>query len=349
MIYYSKIEKYDKNILKEHFEESFKKFDKLIKNDKIFIKPNLISPKNPEKAVTTHPVFVEALSEYLIDNNNKIFIGDSPGVGSLGLNLKISKYDTFIKRLNINVIPFKEKTEIIREENKVLKRFHISKVVKDFEHIINVAKLKTHIMTGLTLSVKNLYGCIVGKDKVFYHLKAGHNIDLFADILIDIYETVKPCINFIDGIWGMEGNGPTSGDAEHFKIFASSVNGYILDRAIELVSGFPGKTVITKQAEKRGLIAPDFNIDFNEYFKIKPPKTKSANFNVPTFLVNIFSVKPSIDNKMCKLCLKCFNSCPPKAIYKYNDKLKIDYNKCIKCFCCHELCVHNAVKLKRFF
>ena len=81
---------------------------------------------------------------------------------------------------------------------------------------------------------KNLFGFVVGKEKFKLHLKAGHNIEYFADILIDIYETVAPDLNIIDGIWGMEGNGPTSGTPENFGIFEMGKNGYYLEAGIDL-------------------------------------------------------------------------------------------------------------------
>ncbi len=343
------IRKYDKEAIKRYIHNYFQKNEITFKNSRILLKPNLISPKPIEKHCNTHPLIIESFAEYLLDFNNKIFIGDSPGVGTLKLNLKITGYSPVIKKLGIKIFPFNKSVEIKRDKNKVLKRFKISSAVVEFEDIINIAKLKTHCMTGMTLSVKNLFGFIVGKDKAGYHLKAGHSLEHFADILIDIYETIQPKLNVIDGIWGMEGNGPTSGTPACFKIFEIDKNGYLLDRKIEKTVRFPGITVISKQAIKRGLLKDeDVKTDFITDKRIKPAKTQSANFRVPKFLTNFFMTKPAIDNKLCKKCLKCLESCPPNAIYSQNNLLKIDYSKCIKCFCCHELCIHDAVKLRRF-
>ena len=343
------IQEYDKEAIKNYINNYFEQHEIALKNSKILLKPNLISPKPSGKQCNTHPLIIETFAEYLLDFNNKIFIGDSPGVGTLKLNLKVAGYSPVIKKFGIKIFPFNKTVEIKRDENKILKRFKISNAVAEFDNIINIAKLKTHCMTGMTLSVKNLFGFIVGKDKALYHLKAGHNIEYFADILIDIYETIKPGLNVIDGVWGMEGNGPTSGEPANFKVFEIGKNGYKLDRKIEKIVGFPGITVISKQAIKRGFLKDD-NIlaEYKTGKKIKLAKTQSANFRVPKFLTNFFTAKPVIDNQLCKKCLKCYESCPPGAIYTEENILKINYSKCIRCFCCHELCVYNAVKLRRF-
>ena len=62
-------------------------------------------------------------------------------------------------------------------------------------------------------------------------------------------------------------------------------------------------------------------------------------------VIKFFKARPKIDSKLCKHCQTCVDSCPVQAI---DAKTKqIDYNKCIECLCCHELCLHRAVNLKR--
>jgi len=344
MICHKIISTYDKKLLKRETENFFNKLKLNIRNEKVLLKPNLISPK---KYANTHPVVVESVAEFLKDCGNSLFIGDSPGVGTSKLNMKVSGYSGFLKRLDVKLYPFNKTVRIKRHENKVLKNFNISTPAVEFDNIINIAKLKTHVMTGMTLSVKNLFGFIAGKEKVYYHLKAGHDLKIFADILIDIYETVCPTLNIIDGITGMEGNGPTSGTSANFNIFAASANGYLLDRTIEKAVGFKGKTIISKQAEKRGLLQSDIENTISENIKIKHAKTMSASFYIPKFITSLFSVKPVINNKLCRKCNKCKNSCPTQAIFYESGNLKVDYSKCIKCYCCHELCIYNAVDLKR--
>ena len=341
-----RIDFYSANEISNFLEEC--KLNLSFSSDKILIKPNLLSFKKPEKCVNTHPIFFEGIVKFFKNFNVKIFVGDNPGFGTLKANLKISGYNQIIKKYGLKIYEFNNKIKVKNDRNKILKNFEISDAV-NFDFIVNIPKLKTHCMMGLTLAVKNCFGFIVGKDKISYHLKAGHDKIFFANILIDIYETVKPDLNIIDGIWGMEGDGPSSGEPANFKIAGISKCGYSLDFMIENLVGF-GETLITKHAGERKLFKKEdvkINLIGERFFvkKIKPSKSKPANFRIPRFLSNLIYPKPVILHDKCRKCYTCLKSCPAKAIFE-NEVLKIDYKKCIRCYCCHELCVHEAIELK---
>ena len=63
----------------------------------------------------------------------------------------------------------------------------------------------------LSLGVKNIFGCVVGRAKASWHYNVGLNRDKFAALLIDLYKTIAPNLTIIDGVIGMEVDGPTSG------------------------------------------------------------------------------------------------------------------------------------------
>ena len=346
VVYLQKLEKYDSEKICNFVMNANIKIN-LSNSDKILLKPNLLSFKKKEKAVNTNPVFFEGVVKFFKNFKVKIYVGDNPGFGTLKGNLRLSGYDEIIKKYGLKIYDFKNKIRIKNKKNKILKNFEISDAI-NFDYIVNLPKLKTHSMMGLTLSIKNCYGFIVGKDKISYHLKAGHDKIFFANILIDIYETVKPQLNIIDGIVGMEGEGPSSGTPVNLGILGLSECGYSLDSVIENFVGF-GETLITSQAKKRELFNEDkVKIEFlGEPFsvkKVKSPKSSPANFRIPRFLSNLIYPKPKIVYENCIKCYTCMNNCPAGAIYE-KDKLIIDYKKCIRCYCCHELCMFEAVRI----
>lgn len=61
------------------------------------------------------------------------------------------------------------------------------------------------------------------------------------------------------------------------------------------------------------------------------------------YLKNSITARPVVETTRCKLCNDCVNHCPPEAMQISNGKLQIDYEKCIRCFCCQELCPHGAL------
>jgi uncharacterized protein (DUF362 family) len=75
---------------------------------------------------------------------------------------------------------------------------------------VDVAKLKTHAMTGLSGAVKNMFGAIPGLLKPEMHCRFPQKED-FSAMLVDLCEAVRPSVCFVDAIVGMEGNGPSGG------------------------------------------------------------------------------------------------------------------------------------------
>ena len=64
-------------------------------------------------------------------------------------------------------------------------------ILKNMTFVINVPKLKTHGMMGMTLGVKNTFGFIHAFEKAKWHFRAGQDRSLFASILVDIHHIVK--------------------------------------------------------------------------------------------------------------------------------------------------------------
>jgi len=362
-VYLKKCLDYDLEKVENYLRIGFKNLDfdfDNIKNKKILLKINLLRGKDPKYCVTTHPVIAEAVTRIFDDKKNKIFIGDSPGIGSgvdaalkSGYKYLTEKYN--VKLINLdNPVPIHKLKDLTDEH--VFRKLPVSKKINDFDLIINLAKFKTHGQMGLTLAVKNMFGAIVGTHKAQQHFGAGTDVEKFARMLIELYYTIKPDINIIDGIYSMEGNGPGSGDPRNTGVLLIGKDGLSLDyTSCNLVNYSPGNIPIFPTAEKMGL-NPDGEIklfgDKLENLKVK--KFKPANveslqsfvsflprsFN--RFIKNNITVRPRVIHKKCTKCKVCVNHCQADAI-TLNDKIKIDHEKCIRCFCCQEFCPEGAI------
>ncbi|MBM3302018.1 MAG: DUF362 domain-containing protein, partial [Deltaproteobacteria bacterium] len=71
------------------------------RGDQVLLKPNLLASASPERALVTHPAFVEAVATMVIDCGATPFLGDSPPLGKLSRVLTKSGYDPFMKRLGV--------------------------------------------------------------------------------------------------------------------------------------------------------------------------------------------------------------------------------------------------------
>ena len=63
---------------------------------------------------------------------------------------------------------------------------------------------------------------------------------------------------------------------------------------------------------------------------------------------NLTVRKPSFNTKICALCRECVKICPASALSVQENRIKADYSKCIRCYCCHEVCSHHAITLRIF-
>ena len=344
---------YNIETLKKIFHDGFREVDFKIGRRKVLLKPNLLSGRLPEKAVTTHPQFVRALAELLLDSSCDVYIGDSPGYESTEKALIKSGIMDVVKDCGLKILSFNKKITKIIQGISPYREFVFGEDPDNFEIIINLPKLKTHMMMGLTLGVKNTFGFIHALDKAKWHLRAGTDKMLFASMLIDIHNVVKPSITIIDGIIGMDGDGPGNGRVRNMGIVALSKNAFALDYYIERLAGIPFALPITSKAKEHGIM-PDckvfpFNSPISFVDNLKIPGTMDTNWNLPDMakrvLKNMFIKKPKLKKGVCKGCGVCANICPIGALSVNEKTVFFDYKKCIRCYCCQEMCPEGAIKV----
>lgn len=328
----------------------------------------------PEDAVTTHPYVVQAVAEYVIEHGAKAIIGDSPGAPFNEQILRGVYQSTGMHRASIDSgaeLNFDFSVQEVRlEEHKALERIEMVKAVLDADVVINLAKLKTHVMMTYTGAVKNLFGTIPGLTKASYHMKL-QSPQNFANHLIDICQKVKPQISIIDAVLAMEGDGPSNGIKRKLGYLLGSTNPYELDYVACKLAGIgtnkvaihveslsrqilkPEEIVVEFEEEEYGIVEFEEKIsDFNiEPFKM--PEPMSVNFlhgKVPKFLEDFLirqtKSKPEFIEEKCIGCGKCVQSCPAKIITLKDKKAKPNLKNCISCFCCHELCPVDAINIK---
>ncbi len=317
------------------------------KRKKVLIKPNLVvcNAKNPI-AVLTNPSIVEAVCKILKKNNCKIYIGESSFMNTDDA-FKKSGIERIAKKYGKMIIFEQDKlVKIKNSKAKILKNFYISKTVKDVDLIINIPKLKTHQLTKYTGAIKNLYGCIPGGMKQKLHKKASGE-KKFSKLLVDIYQSIKPEINIMDGVIGMEGKGPTSGKPKKAGYILASKNAVSLDVVSSKLIGYkPKQILVIKEAVRRKLGSFKFKLAGidkipNLHFE-KPIVTEKSSKSI---LRRLRQRPIVVDEKKCIQCGLCAKKCPVKAI-ELHPYPEIDKKKCIRCFCCMEICPKDALGLK---
>ncbi len=334
--------------------------------EKVLLKLNLLMKKSPQEATTTHPIFAKALAEILIDHGATVIIGDSPGGPFNKSALKgiykacgieeIASDTGSILNYNTNSI------ELKNEEGLILKRLKVIEVLKDVDKVISVSKLKNHGMMMFTGAVKNMFGIVAGLEKAEYHVRMPRNVD-FSNALVDICLASKPTLSFMDGIVGMEGDGPSAGNPRKVGAVIASTSPYHLDVVATSIIGLkPFKVPTIARCIERNLCSGGLedielvgrNIDEFEVKDFKIPEIRSLDLmegKIPKFLRDILNEllqpKPVFIHEKCIGCSDCAINCPPRVINMTENRPSVNLDGCIRCFCCQELCPVKAVDIKR--
>ena len=326
--------------------------------DRVLLKPNLLSAKEPDKAVTTHPAVVQVVAELVRDAGGIVLIGDSPGIGGFLRVAEKSGISDAARDSGASLVEFKEGIEL--QGNGTFRSIRLARAYYEADKVINLPKLKTHEMMTMTCAVKNLFGAVVGAEKAGWHLKAGRSQQLFARLLLEIYLLKKPVLNIVDAITAMEGNGPGSGEPITLGVLIAGVNPVAIDVIAGKLAGIPADLLhIEREAASMGLPGALFEDivlcgtplgDIPET-RFKLPTGLDVQFGLPPFLAkalkNHLTSYPAADPKTCILCGICRDACPPAAITIQNSALSVDKARCIRCWCCRELCPHDAMLTTR--
>jgi len=315
----------------------------------VLIKPNLLLPTRPERAVLTHPNIVRAVVEYVLDMGARPIISDSPALGPFERIISLGGYAEALKGLNVKWKPFKQTAKL--DIDMPFGAIDLARDAIEADVIINLAKLKTHSQMYLTLGVKNMFGCVVGLMKPEWHLRAGIDRDKFARLLVQVCHNLAPALTLVDGVLAMEGQGPgKSGTPRELGIVVGSRSAFAADRAICKMLGIePEKLATNRAATQLGLadeslyIAGDFHIihDFN--FPDLGPLTFGPGSFQKLARRHLLQ-KPVVIDRLCGVCSECWQYCPARAVIRSKDKVRFDYDRCIRCYCCQEVCPEGAIK-----
>lgn len=332
---------------------------------KVLLKVNLLMKKRPEEAVTTHPSVVEAVVRLVQEAGGIPIIGDSPGgpytVNALQAIYTRSGLREVAERTGAILNEDIGQTTFQYPDGKIVKSLTVTNCVLNADVVIPISKLKTHGMMTFTGAVKILFGVIPGLLKAEYHLKM-FKIPDFADLLVDIASWVSPALSIMDGVVGMEGDGPSAGKPRNIGALLLSTDPFALDVVAADLIGLKSEKVPTVMAARaRGLTSRlneiELKGDARSLWRIQNfviPKAVSTNFldmvplpqGVKQFALNRLRPRPVFEHESCIGCRDCAENCPPKAVtMNENHRPIVDLDACIRCFCCQELCPQKAVTL----
>ena len=250
-------EDYDKERVKDAVAEALEALGGAAqfasKDDEILLKPNILKGAPPESALTTHPEILRAVAEQLQKSPTpprKISMGDSPAWGSLDACSEQAGLSSVCEELQIPLVHFRKGVKVPNQDGVVYTHLTMAKAAMDADGIINLPKLKTHCQLYMTGAVKNLFGCVAGKRKAWWHFKAGTFEDYFPLMLVETARLLKTRLSVLDAVWAMEGQGPAQGTPRQVGLIIASADPVALDRVACEVTGLAPERLRTLEAAR---------------------------------------------------------------------------------------------------
>ncbi len=221
---------------------------------RVLVKPNLVAPRNTALSCTT-PAVVRAVCRHLLGRGAMVTVADSPAFGTGPIVARLSGLAEALSGLPVRL------ANLDRPRSLPLSRggsIGVSRLALEAELIVNVPRLKCHDQMGMTLAVKNLFGCVCGFRKSLAHQQLGKNPAVFARMILDILAALPPSVSLLDGVVAMHKSGPVGGEPFALGLLAAAQNPVALDTAVAGLLGIgPDRIPLWREALTQGLAGAD--------------------------------------------------------------------------------------------
>ncbi len=250
-----------------------------VKGKSVLIKPNFIGKKN-YKISCTNPYLISIVCDYFMEKGFHVLVGDSPAFGSVKSISHIIGLTDLLKDKGIELIEF-QKYRPLRFP------YPLARQILEVDCIVNIPKLKAHGQMAFSLGTKNLFGLIVGYNKLLAHIRFGQDHRMFSQFILKIVDLVPNTITILDGIWAMEGTGPLDGQKKICNLIGISNSPIALDTALYHLLGIEKEHVpLWMEASKQGIFGSEYQhielikgrLDPQIYGFTYPSKLKDISF-----------------------------------------------------------------------
>jgi uncharacterized protein (DUF362 family) len=240
---------------------ALREFDLHLRGKKVVLKPNFVEP-DPDGVINTQPAVIAAAREsFLRLGAASVQVAEGPGherdteaiVETLRLREHLGPLPGLFVDLNLDAV---HRVPLATRASR-LKELYLPQTVLEADFLVSLPKLKTHHWVGATLSLKNMFGivpgCCYGWPKNILHW-AG-----ITRSILDINSTVRPDFAIVDGIVGMEGNGPIQGTAKASGVLILGPDPVAVDSTAARVMGLAPERIdyLAKAGTLLGHLQPD--------------------------------------------------------------------------------------------
>lgn len=274
---------------------------------RVLLKPNAGRAVAAGKGVTTHPRVVAAAIDAFREAGADVAVGESPITGVKTLDafarcgIKAVADERLCPLIDMDARPF---VAMAIPDGAAITSIKVCPEVLEYDIVVSIPVMKTHMHTGVTLSVKNMKGCLWRRSKVDLHMLPrlpGRDEKPLDIAITDMASVLRPHLSIIDGTIGMEGLGPSAGDPKELGAVVAGWDAFAADAVACALMGIAAAEVPhLRMGAERGYGIIDFGrIDvMPEHWRqgrkpfVPPPASLSIEFpNVQVF-----------DKQSCSAC-----------------------------------------------
>src|SRR5215470_14854652 len=348
--------------------------DAVINGRKVAVlKPNFVAGRSAETGSTTSFALLKAVAEEVYACGAEPVLCETPGTEfdreDTYTILGIEKFcaDHGIRILRIDPEGGEQGWVELRPAGaKCLRHFHMPRILQE-ACLINLPVLKTHVVSTMTLSMKNLMGILPRPDR-----RAMHTFGI-AQSIVDMNLGIKPDLSIVDGSVGQDGEGPLYGDRADLQVLVAGRNSLAVDLVCcQLVGVKPGaiphlrlaleqlgRPSWTLVGEDAGVIKqfrlPEQKALYRFIFWLMYPldypyswiAERGKHLCTTLYSTGLVGTRPQIKEENCTRCGVCVETCPLPNVIDLKS-LKVNYSTCQRCLLCYEACPENAISVKGY-
>jgi uncharacterized protein (DUF362 family) len=241
--------------------ETLRQFDLPVRAKTVLLKANLVG-LDSQCVTNTHPAVIAAAREaFLRLGAEQVLIGDGPSMDrdsqAVVESIRLREYAGPLSRTFVDLNVDDVERVVLKTHASRLKELYLPKTVRGVDFLVSMPKLKTHHWAGVTLSLKNMFGIVPGScygwPKNVLHWAGIDNS------ILDINAAARPDFAIVDGIIGMEGNGPIQGESKPCGVLVLGDDPVAVDSTCARIMGLLPERIkhIARAATLLGHIQPE--------------------------------------------------------------------------------------------
>ncbi|MGZ4913208.1 MAG: DUF362 domain-containing protein [Halobacteriota archaeon] len=337
------------------------------------LKPNFVAGRSAETGATTNFTLLKVVAEEVRACGAEPMLCEIPGTEfDLEATYTILGVEQFCADNDIRIIRLdpeggeQEWVTLHPPEARLLRHFRIPRFLQE-ACFINLPVLKTHVVSTMSLGMKNPMGILPRPDRRNMHTLG------ISQCIVDMNYGIRPDLTIVDGSIGQDGEGPLYGNKANLQVLVAGRNSLAVDviccqlvgvnprvvRHLKLALeylGTPSWTVVGDDIKLiRQFCLPEQKRLYRFIFWLMYPldypyswiKKRGKHFCTALYGSGLVGTRPQISQERCTRCGICIEACPLPGVIDLKT-LKVNYTSCQRCLLCYEGCPESAIDVKGY-